>query len=178
MRFTERSTCRWVFVGIVALTAVLSTGETAFAQSPSVKLQCNSDDWVNGWPRDPVTCDGTFNGVFSFDLDDLNGGDIEDGDIVSFVVNNIMEFTLISVDEFGGTPLDASYEDQNSPTNNEKFVIENMDCDSCEVVDGSRVSLSSVALSKYWSAASCGGCYVNANATSRGACEIFEIYIY
>ena len=163
--------------GIVVAVGLLVGATPSWAQH-SVKLQCNSDDWVVAWPYDSVTCDGGISSTPSNGLIDLNGGDIDDGDVVAIMVTNIMDYTLISVAEFGGAPLDAYYEDQNNPSNDEKFQIENIDCDSCEIVDGSRISLRSVSLNKYWSAAGCGGGNVNASATSRGSCEIFEIKIY
>lgn len=163
----------------VSLLAFVLTATPASAQSTYFSLQCNSDDWVLSLPYDVLSCDESSDSVNTdFQLYDLDGGSFEDGDTIALAAVNVAETNLVSVDLYGGSPLDTWFDDQSNPTNDEKFIVENLDCDSCQIGDGSRISLQSVSLGKFWSAAGCGGGAVNATATSRGSCEAFEIKIY
>ncbi len=168
---------KWARVGVACAACYLVSCTVARAQSSyGVALQCDSDQWVFDGS---LFAECTASSPWSFEMDDLNGGNtVEDGDVVEFIDVFGTDANAFSIHQFGGVPIDVDYEDQSNPTNEEKWVIENMDCDGCTITDGTRVSLQNVANGKFWSAASCGGGDVNANASSRGACEMFEIKIY
>lgn len=163
---------------VLAAVTIALHAAPARAQSYDVSVQCNSDDWVSNDTFSSITCDEATASGGILELSDLDGGTLDDGDVVTLMTYNVIEFTLISIDKYAGAPLDSWYDNQNSPTDEEKFIIENLDCDSCQIQDGSRVSFENVSNGKYWSAVSCGGGSVNGTATSRGTCESFEIKVW
>ena len=87
---------------------------------------------------------------------------------------NFIDLTWVTVATAGGIPLCKDPSAYYAPTDDELFVIENLAGDNCSIGSGDWVSLQSVSLGKFWSAASCAR-DVNANATSCGACEAVEL---
>jgi hypothetical protein len=115
------------------------------------------------------------------DLHDYNGGDLEDGDIVSVCKSVPIDYHCATMSNPGGTPgiplKMASAYPNNNPSDDFKFEIVTLDCSNC-VVDlnnGAKIAFVSVATGDVWTGSSCGEGLVNVTASSIGTCERFEI---
>jgi hypothetical protein len=170
----------FIMLAIVLAIVFLSPARTEVAHARTttitVAFQTEDDHWVS-----PLCC-GQSGDVYAdatspvnIELEDLNGGDLNDGDIVVLRTYGLWGAAAFSVADYSGNPIHSSNANTSSPTNTEKFYIWSGECEYCQIPAGT-VFLQNVATGEYWIAPDCGGGLLNGNAIDTGSsCSRFEM---
>lgn len=138
---------------------------------PSVSLQANNNQYVvaeNNGGGDVNANRDNIGPWETFELIDLNGGSLHDGDPVAFRAGNGDYFQAVG----GGGGLVLAI--GGAPNGWETFTLITRDCSNCDVGSGDRVALQSYD-GHYVVAESGGGDVVKADRISIGAWEEFRI---
>lgn len=172
-----------VFASITLLCVIpLSKPLTArpLATRYTVSFQTNTDMWCSsvGWGQ-PLTADASSRGEEEwFWLYDLNGGDLEDEDVV--VLTTFWTSTAPR-DHEGLSIIDSEAPvlfSEPTPLGSwpdHQWILRTLDCDSCVIGDGTKLAIQNQTTGKYLTAVNGGGANVDATATSVGSNERFEI---